>query len=110
MCKLYLTAQEIFYIVQGLFSGLSFLGSVLIVASSFTIPNLRKHPTTLVLYLSVCDLLFSLKYLVVALAPNSEDWEDRETHAAYCLAEAVWSQFFGTFYVVLTDCQKDWHP
>lgn len=87
--------QDIFYIIQGLFSGLSFLGSVLIVASAFTIPNLRKHPTTLVLYLSVCDLLFSLKYFVVAVAPNSEDWEDKDTNKELCMWEAVWSQFFG---------------
>eukprot|EP01127_Copromyxa_protea_P002386 TRINITY_DN1227_c0_g1_i1.p1 TRINITY_DN1227_c0_g1~~TRINITY_DN1227_c0_g1_i1.p1 ORF type:complete len:864 (+),score=147.02 TRINITY_DN1227_c0_g1_i1:31-2622(+) len=86
---------EIFYIVQGLFSGFSFLGSILIVASSFTIPDLRKHPTTLVLYLSVCDLLFSLKYLVVAFVPDSEDWEDKSLHQQLCMWEAIWSQFFG---------------
>eukprot|EP01126_Amoeba_proteus_P060925 TRINITY_DN8120_c0_g1_i25.p1 TRINITY_DN8120_c0_g1~~TRINITY_DN8120_c0_g1_i25.p1 ORF type:complete len:256 (-),score=27.19 TRINITY_DN8120_c0_g1_i25:265-1032(-) len=86
---------ELFYGIQGILSGFSFLGSVLIVISACTVPSLRKHPTSLVIYLSLCDTLFSLKYLSVAIWPNSSTFEDKSEHPHLCLLEAAWSQIFG---------------
>lgn len=80
--------------MQGTFSGTSMLGSTLIILSYATIPALRRHPTTLVFYLSLCDLCFCAKYFIVAVLP--EGWTYQYAHET-CLLEAVWSQFFGKF-------------
>eukprot|EP01126_Amoeba_proteus_P007484 TRINITY_DN12698_c0_g1_i2.p1 TRINITY_DN12698_c0_g1~~TRINITY_DN12698_c0_g1_i2.p1 ORF type:complete len:379 (-),score=51.33 TRINITY_DN12698_c0_g1_i2:9-1145(-) len=39
--------------------------------------------------------MFSLKYLVIAVLPNAERFEEKDHHNVTCLMEALWSQFFG---------------
>eukprot|EP01103_Thecamoeba_quadrilineata_P000489 TRINITY_DN10421_c0_g1_i1.p1 TRINITY_DN10421_c0_g1~~TRINITY_DN10421_c0_g1_i1.p1 ORF type:complete len:740 (+),score=85.71 TRINITY_DN10421_c0_g1_i1:162-2222(+) len=54
--------------------------------------SLRQHPTNLILFLSACDFMFSLKYAVTSLAPNSTALASDPT---FCHVQALWGQFWG---------------
>lgn len=43
---------------------MSMFGSLLIIVTYLLMKSLRKFPTNLVFYLSVCDFIFSLKFFI----------------------------------------------
>ena len=59
------------YRLEGSLAGFSVGGSLIIVLTCLLIKDLRRHPTFLIFMLSICDLLFSLKFLVTSLLTDS---------------------------------------
>ena len=55
------TLEENIYFYSSL---LSIIGSLAIIITCTFIPELRKQPYSFVVYLSLCDFFFSLKYFV----------------------------------------------
>jgi hypothetical protein len=82
-----------FYRVSGSLAAMSFCGAMFVIFSYFSMPILRKHPTNMVFFLSVSDLLFSLKFIVTALYPGSKNLE---LESWTCYLQAGWAQFWGT--------------
>lgn len=72
-------------------SALSFIGSLLILITFLSVRYLRKHPWTMVFFLALCDAIFSLKYIVSALLPDSGDLQN---NAAICAAQAYIVRLF----------------
>jgi hypothetical protein len=67
-------------------AGISAFGSLLILITFLAFRETRRHPYTLVFWLSVCDFLFSIKYIVTAVIPDSEKIQDDYEG---CLTQAV---------------------
>lgn len=66
-------------------------GSGLIVLTALLFKRLRTHPYSLVMWLSICDFFFSLKYVVAALYPNSFDLNLNYT---FCQVSGLYTNFF----------------
>lgn len=81
------------YRLSGSLAAMSFFGAMFVILSYFSMAVLRKHPTNMVFFLSVSDLLFSMKYIVTALIPNSRALEER--YGPACYLQAGWAQFWG---------------
>ncbi|KAF2069078.1 hypothetical protein CYY_009606 [Polysphondylium violaceum] len=80
------------YRASGSLAFMSFCGALFVVFTFITIKELRKHPTRLIFFLSVCDVMFSLKFLVTSFLPHSVSLQD---HTVACLLQAGAQQFFG---------------
>eukprot|EP00026_Physarum_polycephalum_P003512 Phypoly_transcript_03525.p1 GENE.Phypoly_transcript_03525~~Phypoly_transcript_03525.p1 ORF type:complete len:593 (+),score=54.51 Phypoly_transcript_03525:31-1779(+) len=83
-----------FYRVSGSLAAMSFCGAMFVIFSYLSMPVLRKHPTNMVFFLSVSDLLFSLKFIITALTPKSAELEC--PYRWTCYMQAGWAQFWGT--------------
>lgn len=84
--------MALLYRIAGSLAAMSFCGAVFVIISYMSMPVLRKHPTSMIFYLSVSDLLFSLKFIVTALYPHSDKLEQ---HTFSCYLQAGWAQFWG---------------
>eukprot|EP00026_Physarum_polycephalum_P003879 Phypoly_transcript_03895.p1 GENE.Phypoly_transcript_03895~~Phypoly_transcript_03895.p1 ORF type:complete len:624 (+),score=54.89 Phypoly_transcript_03895:95-1966(+) len=82
------------YHVAAILSLLSCLGSGSVVFSYISFPELRKHPTIMVVFLSICDMLYSLKFIAVGLSEAALSLED-SPHKGWCIMGAMWGQFWG---------------
>lgn len=80
------------YRLEGSLSGLSMLGSGAVMLTYWLMKDLRKHPTSLVFWLSFCDFFFSLKFFATAVWFDSNSVQE---HAVACLAQSIAAQFFG---------------
>ncbi|KAN0014637.1 hypothetical protein ACTFIU_000955 [Dictyostelium citrinum] len=80
------------YRVSGSLALLSCIGALFVIITFITIKDLKKHPTRMIFFLSVCDVLFSLKYLVTAVLPHSDSFQ---TKRVACYLQAGIQQFFG---------------
>ncbi|KAK5581389.1 hypothetical protein RB653_001421 [Dictyostelium firmibasis] len=80
------------YRVSGSLALLSCIGALFVIITFITIKDLKKHPTRMIFFLSVCDVLFSLKYLVTAVLPHSDSFQ---TKRFACYLQAGIQQFFG---------------
>lgn len=81
----------LFYRVIGSLAGLSMMGSFLIIMTAFLFRQLRTHPYSLVMWLSICDFFFSLKYVVIAILPHSATINSNWT---FCKTTALYTNFF----------------
>lgn len=72
-------------------AGLSLTGSTGIMISYFVIKDLRKHPTSLVFYLSICDFFFTLKYFLVLFVPSfAALMSEQPSTSVGCIVSALW--------------------
>jgi Frizzled/Smoothened family membrane region len=78
--------------VEGSLAALSIVGSLLIIISFWSIPGLRRHPTSLVFFMAACDVFFSAKYVITSLASNSTTLVEDPIP---CALQSVFAQFFG---------------
>jgi len=78
-----------YYRVQGSLACLSLVGSGMIILSFFMMKALRQHPISLVFWLSVCDFMFSLKFAITAVLPDSATQIEDST---FCLITALMGQ------------------
>jgi len=83
---------HVLYRTSGSLAFMSFCGALFVIFTFITIKELRKHPTRMIFFLSVCDVLFSLKFLVTSFLPHSGELED---HTVACILQAGVQQFFG---------------
>jgi len=81
--------MALLYRLEGSFALLSLLGSFLIILSALFVRQLRQHPANYVVFMSICDFIFALKFAVTAVAPDSESLQDDDL---YCLIQAIWTQ------------------
>ncbi|PRP83793.1 hypothetical protein PROFUN_08991 [Planoprotostelium fungivorum] len=86
-------SMTLYYKVAGTLAGFSFVASLIIIISYLLIKPLRKHPTNLVFWLSICDLFFSFKFLLTSIIPGSASLARVEW---ICYSQAIFSQFWGT--------------
>eukprot|EP01132_Coremiostelium_polycephalum_P004756 gene4756-5935_t len=85
-------SAHLLYRTSGSLAFLSFLGAFFVISTFITIRELRKHQTWMVFFLSVCDVIFSLKFLVTAVLPDSAHFQDG---GVGCYLQAGVQQFFG---------------
>lgn len=76
---------------MGSLAGLSMMGSGLIILTALLFKRLRTHPYSLVMWLSICDFFFSLKYVFAAIYPNSFSLNLNST---YCQVSGLYTNFF----------------
>eukprot|EP01125_Pyxidicula_operculata_P009417 TRINITY_DN3100_c2_g1_i1.p1 TRINITY_DN3100_c2_g1~~TRINITY_DN3100_c2_g1_i1.p1 ORF type:complete len:1070 (-),score=279.74 TRINITY_DN3100_c2_g1_i1:466-3675(-) len=82
--------------IQASLAGLSLVASFLIFVSYAGFKELRRHPSTLIFYLSICDFFFALKYFLVSVVPGVVEAVKADGESNWlCMLEAGWSQFFG---------------
>ena len=78
-------------VVEGLYmfsSILSIIGSGTIILSYFLVKELRRFPFSLILFLSICDFFFSIKFFVSAFTLTKDQDSDSivskyNTHTIY---------------------------
>eukprot|EP01113_Clastostelium_recurvatum_P022425 TRINITY_DN2675_c0_g1_i3.p1 TRINITY_DN2675_c0_g1~~TRINITY_DN2675_c0_g1_i3.p1 ORF type:complete len:730 (-),score=189.88 TRINITY_DN2675_c0_g1_i3:24-2213(-) len=80
------------YSTTGVLGTLSFVGAAGVILSYFSVAELRRHPSKLVFLMSMCDLGFSLRFMITGVIPGSSKLED--SHIP-CLLQALSLQFFG---------------
>ncbi|GAM28446.1 hypothetical protein SAMD00019534_116220, partial [Acytostelium subglobosum LB1] len=80
------------YRIAGSFALLSFLGALFVIITFGLFKDLQKYPTKLVFLSSLCDLIFSFKYMVTSVIPNSQYIQNTEIG---CYVQAGFQQFFG---------------
>lgn len=85
--------MTVFYRLSGALATMSFFGAAVVMLTYSFMPDLRKHPTNMVFFLSLCDSLLSLKFMVTAAYPGSDKLENIGTPS--CYLQAGWAQFFG---------------
>jgi hypothetical protein len=61
----------LFWRLVGSFGAISAISSLIIVISYLLLPKLRRHPTSLIFWLSVCDFILSVRYTLTSVIPNS---------------------------------------
>ncbi|BFZ61957.1 hypothetical protein YB2330_003035 [Saitoella coloradoensis] len=77
------------------FSTLSFLFSAFSITSYLLFPPLRHTRTRLVLYMSLCDCLVALNFMVSArVSMNQEARGEIELKGKFCTANGVFTQWF----------------
>lgn len=76
---------------MGSLAGLSMMGSGIIILTALLFKPLRTHPYSLVMWLSICDFFFSLKYVVAAIYPNSFSLN---LIGLYCQISGLYTNFF----------------
>jgi len=79
------------YRLSGSLATLSGVGSFLIILSYILVKNLRKHPYSMILWLSVSDMCLALKFGITSVIPDSENLQYKE---GWCITQAAWVQFF----------------
>ncbi|GAO52661.1 hypothetical protein G7K_6733-t1 [Saitoella complicata NRRL Y-17804] len=77
------------------FSTLSFLFSAFSITSYLLFPPLRHTRTRLVLYMSLCDCLVALNFMVsAAVSVNQEAGGETELKGKFCTANGAFTQWF----------------
>lgn len=66
-------------------------GSFIIILTALLFKRLRTHPYSLVMWLSICDFFFSMKYVGAAIYPNSFSLNLNRT---YCQVSGLYTNFF----------------
>ncbi|KYQ93372.1 G-protein-coupled receptor family protein [Tieghemostelium lacteum] len=84
---------HILYRTSGSLAFMSLLGALFVIVSFVVTKELRKHPTSMVFFLSICDALFSLKFVITSVLPDSARFQTAGDPACYMQAAA--QQFFG---------------
>lgn len=80
------------YRLSGSLAALSFAGALIVMLTYFMVPDLRKHPTNMIFFLSLCDSLLSLKFMLTAVYSDSDELEHIATT---CYMQAGWAQLWG---------------
>lgn len=65
--------------------------------------KLRVYPYSIVMFISVCDCIFSLKYIVTSLAKNSDSLPQ---NVWICSFQSITSNFFGLASVMWIGCMS----
>ncbi|GAM18281.1 hypothetical protein SAMD00019534_014560, partial [Acytostelium subglobosum LB1] len=84
--------QQLLYRISGSLALLSCIGAVFVIITFIWYKDLKKHPTRMVFFLSICDLIFSAKYMITSVIPNSQSLQQ---HMVWCNIQAALQQFFG---------------
>eukprot|EP00743_Colponemidia_sp_Colp-15_P006878 GILK01007421.1.p1 GENE.GILK01007421.1~~GILK01007421.1.p1 ORF type:complete len:786 (+),score=113.85 GILK01007421.1:172-2529(+) len=64
------TAERIIFLIG---CSLSILGGIVVCASYFSSANMKRHPSVLLVYISVCDSIFSIGWLLNTVFPPDDD-------------------------------------
>lgn len=70
--------------------GLSIVGALFVSITYASFKQLRAHPTRIVAFISMCDLIFNVVLLLGTTIPN-----DALLDTPTCIVTAVLTQFFG---------------
>ncbi|EGD78938.1 hypothetical protein PTSG_01912 [Salpingoeca rosetta] len=90
-----------FHVFELLAGCVGVVGALLVVGTFWLLPKFREHPAELILFVSICDLFLSLKFLVrgaawLAPGPSYEDARSFHLFNDGCTSSIVWSAVFET--------------
>eukprot|EP00053_Salpingoeca_punica_P011769 m.104949 g.104949 ORF g.104949 m.104949 type:complete len:357 (-) comp15771_c0_seq1:206-1276(-) len=91
-----MTHPATFHVIEFLASFLSMVGSVIVILVYWLLPDRRAHPSAIILFIAICDLVLSLRFFVRATAwiadPDSGD-KIKSLHLFDddCVSSITWS-------------------